>query len=173
MKYTREVLEEAVRSCSNFAEVMRHLGLRPNGGHHTHLSRRIKALGIDTSHFTGQAHQKGRPARNRLHWSEVLTLAPAGANRKEGKILRRALLEYGRPHKCEKCGTGPEWFGSPLVLHVDHIDGHPHDSRPENVRFLCPNCHSQTPTWAGRRRGVDPLVQAPLSSSLRPRTKAR
>ncbi|WP_307718227.1 HNH endonuclease signature motif containing protein [Rhodococcus pyridinivorans] len=42
------------------------------------------------------------------------------------------------------------WRGEPITFHVDHIDGNSHDSRPENVRFLCPNCHSQTPTWAGR-----------------------
>jgi 5-methylcytosine-specific restriction endonuclease McrA len=39
-----------------------------------------------------------------------------------------------------------------LILHVDHIDGNRYDCRPENLRFLCPNCHSQTATWAGANR---------------------
>lgn len=152
VKYTREILEEAVQHCVNFAEVMRYFGLKPNGGHHTHLSRRIKSLGIDTSHFTGENPQKGRPPANRLRWDQILAHKPIASNRQAPKRLRRALIESGRPHKCEGCGIGPVWCDEPLTFHVDHVDGNPHDSRPHNVRFLCPNCHSQTPTWAGRRR---------------------
>lgn len=150
VKYTKELLEEAVQGSTSVAGVLRYFGLRVDGGTHSHISRRIKHFGIDTTHFTGQAHQKGRPARSRLHWTEILCETPDSPRRKESKLLRRALIETGRPHKCECCGTGPEWCGSPLVLHVDHIDGNPNDSRPTNVRFLCPNCHSQTPTWAVR-----------------------
>lgn len=152
VKYTKEILDEAVERSASVAGVLRYLGIQPTGGAHNHISRRIKKLGIDTSHFTGQAHQKGRPPRNRLHWAEILTLKPAGSNRQAPKRLRRALLESGRPHKCEECGIEPVWHGRALIFHVDHIDGRPNDSRPENVRFLCPNCHSQTPTWAGRHR---------------------
>ncbi|MEV8191107.1 HNH endonuclease [Rhodococcus pyridinivorans] len=152
VKYTKEILEEAVVKSTSVAGVLRHLGLKQSGGAHTHISRRIRRLGIDTSHFTGQAHQKGRPPRNRLAWTEILTLKPVGSNRQSPKRLRRALVESGRPHKCEGCGIEPMWCGAPLTFHIDHIDGNPHDSRPHNVRFLCPNCHSQTPTWAGRRR---------------------
>ncbi|UYP20963.1 HNH endonuclease [Rhodococcus sp. Z13] len=149
VKYTKEMLEEAVANSVSVAGVLRYLGAKKVGGTHTHISRRIKHFGIDTSHFRGQEDQRGRPARPRLHWSDVLTLT-AGSPRKEGRILRRALVEYGRPLECERCGTGPQWRGSALTLHVDHIDGNPNDSRPENLRFLCPNCHTQTPTWAGR-----------------------
>ncbi|MDC3724887.1 MULTISPECIES: HNH endonuclease signature motif containing protein [unclassified Rhodococcus (in: high G+C Gram-positive bacteria)] len=148
--YTKELLEEAVAASVSTAGVLRHLGLRAGGGSYVVVKRRIEAYGIDTSHFRGMAHQKGRPARNRLHWSDVLTAAPAGTNRKETRTLRRALLEYGRAHECETCGIGPEWLESPLMLHIDHVDGNPNDSRPHNLRFLCPNCHSQTPTWARR-----------------------
>ncbi|MCD5418655.1 MULTISPECIES: HNH endonuclease signature motif containing protein [Rhodococcus] len=151
VKYTKEMLEEAVRNCTNFAEVMRYFGLKPNGGHHTHLARRIRALGIDTSHFTGRPHLQGGPVVKR-HWTTILVETPAGSPRTRPHLLRRALIESGRPHKCAGCGTEPHWYGRPLVFHIDHIDGNPNDSRPDNVRFLCPNCHSQTPTWAGRRR---------------------
>ncbi len=152
VKYTKEMLQEAVRVSSNLSAAIRLMGGRPDGGTHAHLSRRVKRLGIDTSHFTGENPQKGRPPSNRLRWDQILTLKPVGSNRQAPKRLRRALIESGRPHKCEGCGIGPVWCDEPLIFHVDHIDGNPCDSRPHNVRFLCPNCHSQTPTWAGRRR---------------------
>ncbi len=93
-----------------------------------------------------------RRAVVKRHWTTILVETPAGSARTKPHLLRRALIESGRPHKCEGCGTEPLWCGNTLVFHVDHVDGNPNDSRPENVRFLCPNCHSQTPTWAGRRR---------------------
>jgi len=155
MKYTREVLEQAVAESTSYAGVMRYLGLKPAGGTHAHLRRRIRALAIDTSHFTGQAHTKGKPARNRMTWQEVLIRRPADSRRVAPHLLRRAVIEAGVEYTCVLCGLGDDWCALPLILHVDHVQGDPSDSRLEEVRFLCPNCHSQTATWAGRKRGND------------------
>ena len=152
MKYTREVLEQAVAESTSYAGVMRYLGLRPAGGTHAHLSRQIKKFGIDVSHFTGSAHTKGKPARNRMTWQEILIRRPPGSARVQPHLLRRALIEAGVAYQCALCGLNAEWCGLPLTLHVDHIRGDPLDSRLHEVRFLCPNCHTQTATWAGRNR---------------------
>lgn len=61
------------------------------------------------------------------------------------KILKYELLK----HICSECEIGLEWNGKRLTLQVDHINGQNNDHRLENLRFLCPNCHSQTPTYAG------------------------
>lgn len=61
------------------------------------------------------------------------------------KILKYKLLS----HKCSVCGLEPEWNGQRLTLQIDHINGINTDHRIENLRFLCPNCHSQTPNYAG------------------------
>lgn len=64
------------------------------------------------------------------------------------RIIEAGLLAY----ECSECGLGPEWNGKTLVLQLDHINGVNNDHRLENLRILCPNCHTQTATYAGKRR---------------------
>ncbi|GAB7040038.1 MULTISPECIES: HNH endonuclease [Catenuloplanes] len=162
MKYTEDVLREAVRGARSMADVLRHLGLPLNGGAHAHLRRRIDAIGIDTSHFLGRAHQRGRVSRRRRTPEEILVRRAVGARRAHPDMLRRALVETGAAYRCAACGTGGEWQGNPLTLHVDHVNGDSADCRRENLRFLCPNCHSQTGTYAGRNRRIfAPAVPVP------------
>ena len=152
-KYTREQLEAAVQRSLTMSDVLRRLGLRLAGGTHAHIKRRLLAYGIDTSHFVGSGANRGRrhvggPAKKA--WWQVLALRDPLGQREPAHRLRRALLESGRAYRCEVCGLGPEWNGRRLVLQVDHVNGAPHDSRRENVRFICPNCHSQTVNFSGR-----------------------
>ncbi|MEU8235305.1 hypothetical protein AB0C12_37425 [Actinoplanes sp. NPDC048967] len=156
VKYTREMLSEAVTASTSMAGVLRQLGLPQNGGAHAHLRRRIDKFGVDTSHFLGQGHYRGVSNPKRQGPDEVLILRAPGQNREKPARLRRALIEMGRPYLCAACGVSDHYNGSPLVLHVDHVDGQLWDCRPHNVRFLCPNCHSQTPTFAGRKSGQNP-----------------
>jgi hypothetical protein len=65
--------------------------------------------------------------------------------------LKKRLLEEGfLVNKCSECGLSDTWNGNPIVLQLDHINGINNDHRLENVRLLCPNCHSQTDTWCGK-----------------------
>ncbi|MFJ8685539.1 hypothetical protein [Micromonospora wenchangensis] len=137
-------------------------------------SRQLKRLGIDTSDFTRRPVGVGRPSGRRTPSVEVLRPLPAGSRRVQGARLKAALRDIGVPDECEGCGTGPVWRGRPLTLHVDHLSGDFLDNRPPNLRLLCPNCHSQTPTYAGRHRsGPGPArpARCPASPSRRrPRT---
>jgi len=63
---------------------------------------------------------------------------------------RRNLLLKSKEYRCEICSNTGVHNGKPLRLQVDHINGEAHDDRIENLRFLCPNCHSQTETFTGR-----------------------
>ena len=149
-KYTKELLEPIVAQSYSVAGVLRLLGLRQDGGAHTHISRTIKRLEIDTSHFRPYSGKRS-PARRAPE--QILVNRPPGSRRDKPHLLKRALVELGRPYKCAGCGNDGLWQGSPLTLEVDHIDGDFLNNLAENLRFLCPNCHRQTANFAGRGKG--------------------
>jgi 5-methylcytosine-specific restriction endonuclease McrA len=66
---------------------------------------------------------------------------------KKAKLLKEGRFE----NRCCCCGLD-SWLGKPLSIQIDHINGKNDDWRIENLRMLCPNCHSQTPTFAGRNQ---------------------
>lgn len=146
--YSDEQLRELVHVADSVADVLRALGLSQAGGTHAHLSRRIRALGCDTSHFTRRA--KARTGARSLEPANVLVQRPGAEKRRSSTVLTKALIGIGRPHVCAGCGTEPAWRGLRLVLSVDHVDGDWRNDEAHNLRFLCPNCHSQTPTFCRR-----------------------
>lgn len=67
--------------------------------------------------------------------------------------LKKSIIKHGYiKNECNECGQKPEWYGRKLVLILDHINGIFNDNKIENLRLLCPNCNSQTETFAGRRK---------------------
>jgi 5-methylcytosine-specific restriction endonuclease McrA len=63
-------------------------------------------------------------------------------------LKKRIIKENILPYICSECGLKDMWNNKPIVLHLDHINGINNDNRIENLRFLCPNCHSQQPTYS-------------------------
>jgi hypothetical protein len=174
MKYTIEMLAEAARQSTTIAGVLRQLNIRVTGGAHAHIRRRLVEAGIDTSHFTGKPELRGRCSPRALTPDEILVVRPPHRRRPPGALLTRAMIAQGVSLTCAGCHVGPLWNGEALVLHVDHINGDYTDCRLSNLRFLCPNCHSQTDTFAGRgkppgergqtrRRATTPVPPPPLT----------
>ena len=148
-KYTKEKLETVVEKSTSVSDVLTNLGLRLSGGSHGHISKIIKKYQINTDHF-GVRKYKGMPPHNKKSWADVLIKKTV--NRRESSHrIRRSLFELGREHKCELCGIGPIWNFKNLTLQIDHKDGDNLNNIPENLRFLCPNCHSQTSTFGSRK----------------------
>ena len=65
--------------------------------------------------------------------------------------LRKYLKEI-KGCVCAECGIGDIYNNKPITLQVDHIDGNSDNNFPNNLRLLCPNCHSQTETWVSRNK---------------------
>lgn len=155
VKWTREILEPVVAVSASINEVVRRLGLDSVGGHQANIARRIKAYGIDTSHFTSVVRtERMRYNQRRRSAEEILVQdTSAHARRIPSQRLKRAMIELGVEERCALCGIEPVWHGEPLPLEVDHIDGGWRNNSVVNLRFLCPNCHSTTDTYRGRGKG--------------------
>lgn len=152
MKYTKEILEPAVRTSRSVFQVMDKVGApKTSGGAHANIKMLIKRYGLDTSHFLGQAHYNGSTSNRKKKPQEILVMRKDGT-REEAFRLRRALTESGITYQCQECSQQPTWNGKPLTLQVDHINGDPLDNRKDNLRFICPNCHSQTSNWGVKNR---------------------
>lgn len=75
-----------------------------------------------------------------------------------GKILKRRKVMEEQNSRCPLCGISEEWNGKPLVFEIDHVDGHSSNESRENIRFICPNCHSLTQFYGGANRGNGRLL---------------
>ncbi len=159
--YTEDELRAAVAANLSMAGTLRALGLAPRGGNYATTRRRIRELGLDTSHWTGQGHLKGKTHE----WGRARPLEEIlvkDSDFRSNTQLKKRLIRAGL--LVDRCATdgclfhdGPLiYLGEPVVLHLDHINGDSRDHRIENLRLLCPLCHSQTDTYTGRNWGRYP-----------------
>jgi hypothetical protein len=156
-KVTKEEIESVIDTCVSFRELVTRLGRSPNGGNIAIMQRRCERMNIDTSHMLGKAHRKGTPLRRKHTPEEILIERDPTQCRAHPHLLRRALIESGIPYKCSECPCDGTWNGKEITLHVDHIDGKYWDCRKHNLRFMCPNCHSQTSTYCGKNVNNAPV----------------
>jgi len=144
------MLAEAAKKALCYSDVCRAMGLKnPAGGSYELIRNRITEYGIDVSHFLGKARYAGKRNpnyQNRKTPDEVLV--DGYTQRASHKQLKIALLAIGVSYKCQCCGL-TEWLGKKITLDIDHIDGNWTNCKRENLRFICPNCHRQTDTFAG------------------------
>ncbi len=111
---------------------------------HTYRECREK-FGFCAESWTRAVNRGELKARARRMPLEMLLTKSNSHKAVKSRLLEAGLLQ----NVCQACGLR-EWLGRPLTMHIDHINGKCNDHRLENLRMLCPNCHSQTPTYGGR-----------------------
>lgn len=157
-------LSEIVFNSLSYRQVAIELGINVDIVNYMRLVKRwISDSNLDVSHFTGMLWSKGN---NRFTDNRILgkytTIELGVGHPIETKNLRPILLNaLGIPNICSICGID-EWMSKPLSLQIDHIDGDYSNSSPTNLRFLCPNCHSQTETYCRRGRANKIIVSDEL-----------
>lgn len=153
--YSLEDLKEAVKTSFSYSQILKSLGLNPSGNAYTILKKRIAQNNLDITHFTGQSWAKGTKgktkAANKIPLDEIL----------EGKHpyyqshkLRLRLIDAGYfDCKCQRCGLD-SWMGKPIPLQLEHKDGNSSNHMLCNLTIICPNCHAQTETYAGKNKKI-------------------
>lgn len=160
-KYTRELLAPLVVKSRNFSDMLRQLGASPSGTMLALLKARLDEYSLDHSHFCGLASNAVGHAKPEEVFGRVRSCRAS-----RGSLLK-ALLSEGVEYCCALCGLGPDWRGEILTLQIDHVDGNRFNNAKENLRILCPNCHTQTKTYGTKSR-KKPLVTVTCSTCKAP-----
>lgn len=147
--YTIEEFKKAVEESYSIAQALTKLKLSPRGGNYRIFKRFEKLYNIDTSHFTGQGHMKGR--KNNFLTKPLSEILVKNCEYSSNKLRKRLISEGLKEHRCECCGL-TEWLDEPIPLELDHIDGDHYNNLIENLKILCPNCHAKTPTYRGKNK---------------------
>lgn len=134
-----------IQSSNSFNAVLNKLNMSHNRGSNDIIRRRCAELNISYEHF----HRPMGGYNPKKDLSEILI---ENSTYKSTSALKRRIIAAGlMEYKCAICGNTGEWLDKPLTLQLDHINGNPTDHRLENLRLLCPNCHTQTETYGSKR----------------------
>jgi hypothetical protein len=151
--WTTKELKNAVKNSFSYRQTLAKLNLREAGGNYAQIKKYIKELGLNTGHFKGRGwnlgmHGIGIP---RIPLEKILV---KNSTFQSFKLKKRLFASGLKPQNCEICGWSQKTIDGYLPLELDHINGDRYDNRLKNLRVLCPNCHSLTPTHRGRIRKV-------------------
>jgi 5-methylcytosine-specific restriction endonuclease McrA len=144
----KEEFKTLVENATTYKEVLNYFGFENKGNNFKTVKKRINEDQIDFSHFKpSKAYLTS--ALPPITFDKVLT---QNSNYNRSFLKKRLLDTKLLNNKCYCCGQLPEWKGKKLSLQLDHINGISNDNRLENLRILCPNCHSQTESFAGKNK---------------------
>lgn len=142
---TKEEMENVLLKSKSMREVILTFGLSPNGSSgYRNIKNKIINLGLEIPKYNyyGEGYKK-------LRYSDEIVFCENSTfprHKLKERIIKEKLIEY----KCDFCKNNGNWNGKKLSLHIDHKNGINNDNRMGNLRFLCPNCHSQTSTYSGK-----------------------
>lgn len=149
---SKEEFEKIIKNNICMADVCRTLNLRKEGGNYRTIKRRINIENIDTSHFLSKNKIFSIKNANVISKEELLSRLNENSDIEtvwlKNKLIKLNLIE----NTCKECNIKDFWNNKPIKLQLDHIDGNHFNNKLNNLRLLCPNCHSQTETYCGKSK---------------------
>lgn len=164
LEHSDEEFRQIVKNSTCFSDVLKIYGLENKGRNYYTVKDRIIELGLDNSHFT---YNKKPNTWSKIPIEDII-IKGLHPKYKTNSLKHRLYKEGIKEHICEECGLENKWNDKELVMHLDHVDGNSNNHKLDNLKILCPNCHSQTDTYAGknvahsssgRTLGLDPRNQ--------------
>ncbi len=149
----------AAQNSSSIRQVLKKLNLIEAGGNYAQIKKYLALYKVDTSHFKGKLWSKGSklPFKPRIELEDILI---QDSNFQSYKLKARLFRDGLKSAHCEMCGWSEESADGRIPLELDHINGIHNDNRLENLRILCPNCHSLQSTHRGsNRKTKGPMVE--------------
>lgn len=147
-KYTKEELIKAVANSTSLRQVLIKLNVAPYGGNYQVIKRYINLLNLDISHFSGQAHNKGKILGPKTSLDDIFSNKIRITSH---KLRLRLLNEAIFQHECQNCFNST-WLNKPIPLELHHKDGNNLNNCLDNLQLLCPNCHALTSNYRGKNK---------------------
>ena len=139
----KEELEQLVKTSNSFSDILRKQNKSISGTAIKILKDKLDSYGISYLFLNEISIFK-----KQIPLNEILV---ENRSYKSSNLKKRLIKEGLKEDKCEICGCSNEWNGKLLTLQLDHVNGNHSDNRLENLRIICPNCHSQTETFSNKR----------------------
>lgn len=145
----KDKLMVAISNSYSIRSSLKFLNLSPSGGNYDCIKKAIDDFGIDTSHFTGQGHLRGKNHNYRKRSLDEILVK--GKLENTWRLKNRLLKEKIKDAKCENCEL-KIWLEKPIPLELHHVDGDRKNNNLENLELWCPNCHSTTDNYRGKKK---------------------
>ncbi len=148
-KWAEKQFKEAVKNSTSYRQVLIKIGLVEAGGNYEQVKKYIKEYKLDIKHFKGRGWNLGLRGIGKpfIPLEKILV---KNSYFQSFKLKKRLFVSRLKPEYCEQCGWAKRTDDGYLPLELDHINSDRHDNRLENLRILCPNCHSLTTNHRGR-----------------------
>ena len=159
--YQPDQLQEMLNTSESYSDVLRKMDLFPTSANIVQIENYIEKCGLDISQLDINRKQMFSHLHNRLRTEKTYPIEEIfDGNHPEyptSHLCKRLIKEGYKENKCEICGIS-EWMNKPISLQLHHKDDNHFNHQLENLQILCPNCHSQTDSFAGRN-SKRPLVK--------------
>lgn len=144
--WSQDKLLKAISKSECKSDILRNLNISTRSGNFQTLDRYCKKYKIDISHLKYKNNRGNKFKKIKTNEEFFVENSESIGKSVKKRIIQEKLIDY----KCKKCNNDGNWMGKKLSLQLDHKNGINNDNRLLNLRFLCPNCHSQTKTYAAK-----------------------